>query len=633
MRTLQHWLLIVLLGLMACTDPSSAVTVNIAQPATNLATNTNVAVKLEIPNFNPDQFSTLTVVIERKKTTDPDTNYAPLKVFEKTDPYPFAFTWNPTNEPDGAYTLRARATYQLSGFGGSSATSSTTRSITLDRQAPSITDRTPTPDAKDVSVRAPIRVTFSEPIAAGSPTDDSVKVMSGNAILARKLERSSDGKTLTITPSSAPVAPATVSVTISEAITDTVGNKMVGATSWNWNAPAWVRLGELRSSVSGVQSVISASFAVGSDGHPVAVWRGSSDGGLTIDLYVSRWAGTKWVALGGNLRSLVSGKYVSSGESICLDANGTPFVAWRGNKDTNGIDDVFVYRWDGINWQPVGAGLRETRRGLYNVYINGSTLDSSGFPVISWVADTNNPLSERPDRAAFLSRWDGTKWQVLGDDLRTLIPSTKFAEFVTPFVGGSKDVLAFWSATDSIGIPVDTFLYRWTGTSWEPVISSLRAVFSVPASVLSGGSLKGITLTPDAGKALVIASNEGSNIRVQKATATGWIPMGGLLNEALPPQYQPLSSPLAFNATGNLIAAVNWRDAGTPALGDKIGVSLLSFDGATWHALENAPMTSGVGSAFFQALLRSGPDATLYISWPEQAATGELNITIYQENR
>jgi Bacterial Ig-like domain len=632
MKTFQYWSLI-LVSLAACTGPDGSVTVNIAQPANDLATNANVAIKLEIPNFSPDQFSTLTVVIERKKTADPDAADAPLKVFEKTDPYPFGFTWNPTNEPDGAYTLRARATYQKAGFGGSSATSSTTRSITFDRQAPTVTDRTPAPDAKDVSVRAPIQITFSEAIALASLTDDSVKISSGNAVLARKLERSSDGKTLTITPSSAVVAPATVRVALTDAITDAVGNKMVKAISWNWNAPAWVRLGELRSSVAGVKSVISASFAVGNDGHPVAIWRGSSDGGGTIDLYVSRWVGTKWVALGGNLRSLVSGKYVSSGEAISLDANGTPFVAWLGNKDTNGIDDIFVYRWDGLNWQSVGAGLRETRQGIFNVYINGFTLDSSGLPIMGWAADTNNPLNGRPDRAAFVNRWDGTTWQVLGDDLRGLIPGTKFAESVMPFVGGNKDLLAFWSATDSIGIPVDTFLHRWTGTVWEPVISSLRAVFSVPASVLSGGSLKGITLTPDASKSLVIASNEGSNVRVQKATATGWIPMGGLLNEALPPQYPLLSSPLAFNATGNLIAAANWRDSSTTAVGEKIGVSLLRFDGTTWRALENAPMTSGVGSGFFQALLRSGPDATLYVSWPEQAPTGEFNITIYQENR
>ncbi len=632
MRTLQHWLLIALLGLVACTDPSSTVTVNIAQPATDLATNTNVALRLEIPNFNPDQFSTLTVVIERKKITDPDAAYAPLKVFEKTDPYPFAFTWNPTNEPDGAYTLRARATYQKAGFGGSSATSSTTRSVTFDRQAPTVVDRTPAPDAKDVSVRAPIRVTFSEPIAPASLTDDSVKILSGGTVLARKLERSNDGKTLTITPSSTLVAPATVSVALSDAITDAVGNKMAGVTNWNWNAPTWFRLGELRSSVAGVKSVISASFAVGKDGNPVAVWRGLSNGSVTANLYTSRWDGTKWVALGGNLKLLVSGNYVYSGETICSDANSVPFIAWNGNTSSDGRGNVFVYRWDGTNWQAVGTGLLATQVGLKDAYINSFTLDSSGAPVVGWAADTNNPLSGRPDRAAFVSRWDGTKWQVLGDDLRTLIPGTKFAESVVPFVGGNKDLLAFWSATDSIGIPVDTFLYRWTGTVWEPVISSLRAVFSVPASVLSGGSLTGVTLTPDASKALVIASNEGSNIRVQKATATGWIPMGGLLNEALPPQYQPLSSPLEFNAAGNLIAAVNWTSPVTGTGNFRYGVSLLRLDRATWRSLENAPTTSGVDT-FFAAVLHSGPDGSLYVSWPEQDASGAANITIYRENR
>jgi Bacterial Ig-like domain len=448
---LSIWLLLALVfNLGACADPGKGVTIIIAQPLTDLATNSNVPLKLEIPNFNPDQFSTLTVVIERKKTTDPDTGYIPIKVFEKTDPYPFAFTWNPSSEQDGVYTLRAKATYQLSGFGGSSTTSSATRSVSLDRTAPTIVDRTPAADAKEVSVRAPINITFSELIASGSLTEDSVKLSGGGTVLARKLERSSDGKTLTITPSSTLKASGVMQLEFGDGVTDTTGNKLVPK-SWSWSAPAWIRLGELRSSVPGVKSTIDASFVVGKDGNPMAVWRGTSGSG-PLDLYVSQWDGTKWVALGGNLRLLEPGVFVGFHTTICLDANGVPFVEWEDYFRKN----VFVYRWDGTSWQRLGTGLLTTQPNLKNAFNASFTLDSSGAPVVGWEASTD----VTDERAAFISRWDGTNWQALGGDLRALIPGTKFATSATPVLDGDKNLLAFWSGGSTTLAPQETFLYQ-----------------------------------------------------------------------------------------------------------------------------------------------------------------------------
>jgi hypothetical protein len=162
----------------------------------------------------------------------------------------------------------------------------------------------------------------------------------------------------------------------------------------------------------------------------------------------------------------------------------------------------------------------------------------------------------------------------------------------------------------------------------------LRNAFGVPNTTYSVNPVN-VTITPDASKVLVISSQNAKGISVHKATATAWVPLGGQLSEALPAPNNPFSSPLAFNAAGDLIAAPTWVASGT----NRIGASLLRWDGATWRALENAPVTQGVDLggdvrevSDVATMLRSGLDGTLYFSWSEQDAAGATNITIFREN-
>jgi Bacterial Ig-like domain len=80
------------------------------------------------------------VFLERKRATDPDTAYTTIKPFDRTSPYPFTATWDIKSETDGAYVLRARATYSGGGFSSDTFTTiSGPRKITLDRRAPTVT--------------------------------------------------------------------------------------------------------------------------------------------------------------------------------------------------------------------------------------------------------------------------------------------------------------------------------------------------------------------------------------------------------------------------------------------------------------------------------------------------------------
>jgi Bacterial Ig-like domain len=126
--------------LAACLGAKPELTLTIAKPTADQATNTNVPITLEIPGRTPDQFTALNVFLERKRATDPDTAYTTIKPFDRTSPYPFTATWDIKSEADGAYVLRARATYSGGGFSSDTFTTiSDPRKITLNRQAPKVT--------------------------------------------------------------------------------------------------------------------------------------------------------------------------------------------------------------------------------------------------------------------------------------------------------------------------------------------------------------------------------------------------------------------------------------------------------------------------------------------------------------
>jgi Bacterial Ig-like domain len=249
------WLMLAFsLLLSACGDQGSSVTINILQPVQAQVTNGPLDVRLEIAGSTPDALNSLTVTLERRKSTDPDTDssYAKITAFLKGEPYPFKYTWDTTLVPEGEYALRAKATYTAGGFDGQPRTAiSAPRTVIIDRARPSVASSTPVPDAGNVLVKDPITVTFNKAVSASSLTDENVKLFEGVKALGRTVKLSSDAKTLTLTPITTPSAPNKLRLELSEGVTDALGNKLIPK-AWSWDAPGWVRLGEVRSSVPGV---------------------------------------------------------------------------------------------------------------------------------------------------------------------------------------------------------------------------------------------------------------------------------------------------------------------------------------------------------------------------------------------
>lgn len=96
-----------------------------------------------------------------------------------------------------------------------------------------------------------------------------------------------------------------------------------------------------------------ASIAVAADGTMFVAWRDNSAG--NYEVYVKRYGGSSWQELGGSatgggISNTPSG--YSGRPTIAVDLQNRPLVAYA--DDYSGIRQVYVERWNGTGWTAVG---------------------------------------------------------------------------------------------------------------------------------------------------------------------------------------------------------------------------------------------------------------------------------------
>ncbi|CAM4370136.1 sialidase family protein [Deinococcus marmoris] len=139
------------------------------------------------------------------------------------------------------------------------------------------------------------------------------------------------------------------------------------------------------------------ALALNAAGQPVVAWLQGEV--LASNVFVKRWNGTVWEALGGSLNRTPD-RYLAA-TRLKLDAQGQPTVAWL--EDLNGKDALYVSRWDGQQWQALGGPVSAN-------YASGPALalDAGGQPVLAWVEERSGVGQ------IHLARWNGGRWQDSG---------------------------------------------------------------------------------------------------------------------------------------------------------------------------------------------------------------------------
>jgi len=145
-------------------------------------------------------------------------------------------TYTPSQdlEPSTTYTVTvAQGAEDLAGNPVAGQVSATvTTGETGDDSAPWVADSDPAPDAVDVPINRALAIHFSEAIAAGSITSESVALTQGGLFVSGTV--ACMGSTVLFSPS-APLARNTVyRVTVAATVRDLAGNLLAAAESWNF---------------------------------------------------------------------------------------------------------------------------------------------------------------------------------------------------------------------------------------------------------------------------------------------------------------------------------------------------------------------------------------------------------------
>ena len=285
---------------------------------------------------------------------------------------------------------------------------------------------------------------------------------------------------------------------------------------------------------------------------------------------VARWTGASWEPVGDGPDSAVRAF------TIFDDGTGPALYAAGFFRSAGGVAAPGVAKWDGTSWSPVGDGIDPaTSLGVFALEVfddgAGPALYAGGRFTMAGGAPANN-----------IAKWDGSKWQPVGDGITSDNPGSTKVNALAVFDDGSGPALYVGGQFTDAGDVRTPGIARWDGVEWSgvgggiggnpdhQVVSTLAAFHDDSSSVLvAGGSFHSIGGTDahgiaawDGGSWSLVGSGVGTRFRNQVASvwtlATMPNPGGG----------------------STLVTAGTFGSAGGRSA---VGIAL--WDGAEWSAI------------------------------------------------
>ncbi|MBW7959715.1 MAG: hypothetical protein H3C69_09170 [Candidatus Promineofilum sp.] len=191
-----------------------------------------------------------------------------------------------------------------------------------------------------------------------------------------------------------------------------------------WGGATWDEIGQGSAHGTGISKAIddfghadAPSIAIGPDGTPVVAfeayhWDQDAYAGL-VDIYVRYFSGGNWEEMG--VGSASGGGISRTGKaalpSIAIGPDNMPVVAWMDR--SNGKQNIYVRRWDGTTWQPLGqtsamlGGISDT---TFQAWDASVAIGPNGLPVVAWINKVSNPAPQE----IYVRRWSGSAWEEIG---------------------------------------------------------------------------------------------------------------------------------------------------------------------------------------------------------------------------
>jgi hypothetical protein len=334
-------------------------------------------------------------------------------------------------------------------------------------------------------------------------------------------------------------------------------------------------------------------------------WRGINSSGYLQGLFVSRWNGSNWQAIGSEGLSSPNGIVDSS--SICLDSDNNPVISRIIG------DHLYVSQWDGVKWQD----LDNSKTKLPNASASKLILDANNRPIVSI---RHNLIPRTNINEAYVIRWDGSKWEFLGGNFQTVF-AKPLQSVGLPFIflNNKRELTVFWAGRSNDDQD-DFYINRWNESTkiWELISGGLNGALSFPKS--TPVSLNSVILDED--RYVISWSTSTDHFISRQTNPSSWDTLGGNIES-----IASADSSLVLAPSNNPVLLSNKSKLVNGSL-EKV-FSILRWDNSTWSAIPNFPSKA---QAPLQLEFRRGPDDSMYFTSEESDASG-TNITIYRENR
>ena len=409
---------------------------------------------------------------------------------------PYQYLFDCSSRSEGTYSLVVQATAAGKVF------QSQVKRIHVDRTAPIVLSRSPSPNETNVSKSAVIEVGFSEPLRA-LPGGSVTLRDEFNGQVPTSIAWSADAKKLTITVTGTLATPRTLTLDLAtSAFKDLAGNAWTETTksSWSWTLPAYRSVASANILGNGVSIIERPELAVDSQGNAIVAWPEWVSG--TLHAYVARATGI----LGGAPRfeqlgpvSAVAGDTDVDEVGIAVDSQDRAVLAVCEEDPTYTERHVFVFRLEGSAWNPLGGALVGTSG--WDVDEVEVATGPSGQVVVAW---SEGRIAQ--GRMIYVRQWNGSGWDPLGTGFAggTIAASPGSPRLAIDAQG--RPVLAF-STNESVGTSA-VHVYRWANDAWGLLGSAFTAGDAAYINDLD------LTIAPAGQPAVVFSVRESSVYKV-----------------------------------------------------------------------------------------------------------------------
>jgi hypothetical protein len=332
-------------------------------------------------------------------------------------------------------------------------------------------------------------------------------------------------------------------------------------------AGIWQPVGTALSAVTGVTNVGNPYLILDSANKPVVAWDEVTAG--TNNVYVKRWSGSVWQAVGGKL-SAVGANTDAFEPAITLDSSNNPIAAW--NENNGNVFNIYVQHYFKNVWinagSPVDISLAEDAT---SPALAVSSIDQ---PFLTW--RENTALSAHDIN---VKSWNGTAWTLVGNALdRTLSNDVSSPAIAT---GGLTPYVA-WGELNATEYNV--YVSQWSGASWTALSASLDEQVARDANYpsIAVSSTGPVVAWQECATTATWDTCSDHDIWVKKwnSTTNTWDAVGSMLdsvatNDATRPS-------LALNSSGNPVVA--WQETNGTSASKNVVVK--AWDGvSSWVSL------------------------------------------------